>query len=86
MASYSPNTQVQNQQITCLFKFDSICSSIVLVYNHNFIYSKIWFYSKIIIFVYLFIYLSNADVENCGEVKGFGFIYIYIDNNNNTRK
>ena len=49
------------------------------MYNHNFIYSKIWFYSKIIIFVYLFIYLSNADVENCGEVKGFGFIYIYID-------
>ena len=47
------------------------------MYNHNFIYSKIWFYSKIIIFVYLFIYLSNADVENCGEVKGFGFIYIY---------
>ena len=47
------------------------------MYNHNFIYSKIRFYSKIIIFVYLFIYLSNADVENCGEVKGFGFIYIY---------
>ena len=25
----------------------------------------------------MFIYLDNADVENCGEVKGFGFIYIY---------
>ena len=24
------------------------------------------------------IYLSNADVENCGEVRGFGYIYIYI--------
>ena len=26
---------------------------------------------------YLFIYLCNADVENCGEVRDFGFIYIY---------
>ena len=25
-----------------------------------------------------FIYLNNADVENYGEVRGFGFIYIYI--------
>ena len=62
-----------------LHHVDSICSSIVKVYNHNFIYSKIQFYCKIIIFVYLFIYLSNADVENCGEIKGFSFIYIYID-------
>ena len=52
------------------------------MYNHNFIYSKIRFYSKIIIVVYLFIYLSNADVENCGtfEVKliGFGFYIILV--------
>ena len=26
----------------------------------------------------LFIYLGNADMENCGEFKGFGYIYIYI--------
>ena len=34
------------------------------------------FYSNIRNF--LFFYLSNADVENCGSFKSFGFIYIYI--------
>ena len=24
-------------------------------------------------------FLNNVDVENCGDSKGFGFIYIYID-------
>ena len=34
------------------------------------------------IFKLNFFYLSNADVENCGSFKGFGYIYIiYIDNN-----
>ena len=62
------------------------------MYNHNFIYSKIQFYCKIIIFVYLFIYLSNTDVKNCGEVKGvskiqfyckiiiFVYLFIYLSN------
>ena len=25
-----------------------------------------------------FFFLNNADVENCGSFKSFGFIYIYI--------
>ena len=30
--------------------------------------------------LFFFLNLNNADVENCGEVKGFGFIYIiYMD-------
>ena len=29
-----------------------------------------------------FIFINNADVENCGSFKSFGYIYIYIDNIN----
>ena len=32
-------------------------------------------------FLFFCFYLNNADVENCGKVKCFS--YIYIDNNNN---
>ena len=35
----------------------------------------------LLIFCFLYFYLNNADVENCGEVKGFGYIYIYRLNN-----
>ena len=28
-----------------------------------------------------FIFINNADVENCGSFKSFGYIYIYIYNN-----
>ena len=27
---------------------------------------------------FIIIYISIADVENCGSFKSFGFIYIYI--------
>ena len=32
----------------------------------------------IIIIIIIIINLINADVENCGSSKSFGFIYIYI--------
>ena len=32
----------------------------------------------LLIFCFLFFYLNNTDVENCGEVRNFGFLYIYI--------
>ena len=32
----------------------------------------------LLIFCFLFFYLNNADVENCGEVRGFCFIYILV--------
>ena len=28
--------------------------------------------------IFVFFFLNNADVENCGSFKSFGFIYIYI--------
>ena len=36
---------------------------------------SIWFGGKKI---FIIIYLCTADVENCGSLKNFGFIYIYI--------
>jgi len=38
------------------------------------LWKKIW-----VAYYYYFFNLINADVENCGSSKRFGFIYIYID-------
>ena len=32
------------------------------------------------VFRILFIFLNNANVENCGNFKSFGFIYIFLNN------
>ena len=67
-----------------LFSFESLCDSF-LCFNPNVSLFNILVYlieSKHELYIYrlinYYIYLSNANLENCGEVKGFGFIYILV--------
>ena len=47
-------------------------------YRRSIIFFFFFFGFKVKSEFLLFIYLGNADMENCGEFKGFGYIYIYI--------
>ena len=67
----------------CLFSFESLRKSF-LCFNPNvslfnilvyLIESKHEFYIYRLINQY-YIYLSNVDVKNCGEVRSFSYIYI----------
>ena len=49
-------------------RFKRVISSVLVGY--------VIFFTNFLLFIYF--YLNNADVENCGEIKGFGFIYIQI--------
>ena len=42
----------------------------------DFVLSDREFFFRFYIKIIIFFYLNNADVENCGSFKSFGFIYI----------
>ena len=46
--------------------------------NQNLVFCIIGFYVLSGFLKKSIFFLNNADVENCGSFKGFGYIYIYI--------